>query len=169
MGVPLDWQVQHCVGRVQVHQTRFAVGQPGHGYLPEDGGEPAGVAGLDSTSTVPRRRRKPRLYLPHTARVQVVLEQLAKQPGSFDVESALELAVVEPGALVTVQPAQDGLEALTGSRETIGLAAAGWLLTVRGGRATLRCQRRLLAPAVHWQLGSGPTRRSLRLPQRARG
>src|ERR1035437_9015997 len=119
MGVLLHWQVQHRVSRVQVHQIRFAVGQPGHGYLPEDGGEPAGVTGLDSTSTVPVRVANLHPYLPHAAQVQVVLEQLAKQPSSFDVELTLQLAMVEQGAGVTVQPAQDGLETLTGPRETI--------------------------------------------------
>ena len=61
------------------------------------------------------------LVLSASARqVQVVLEQLAKQSASFDLELTLQLAVVEQGAGVTVQPAQDGLETLTGPRETIG-------------------------------------------------
>ena len=128
-----------------------------------------GVAGLDSTSTVPVGVANLDPYLSHPAQVQVILERLAKQPASFDVELTLKLAVVEQGALITVQPAQDGLETLTAPAKLSGWAAALWLLTGRGGRATLRCQRRLLASAVHWQLRSGLSRLSLRLPRRQTG
>jgi hypothetical protein len=89
------------------------------------GGEPAGVTGLDSTSTVPAGVENLNPHLPHAAQVQVVLEQLAKQLASFDVELTLQLAMVEQGGLVTVQPAQEGLETLTGPCETIGLRRRG--------------------------------------------
>lgn len=125
MGVLLHGQVQHCGSRVQVRATGFTVGQPGHRDLAEDGGEAAGVAGLDSTSTGPDGVEDVDPALPDDTQVDVVLEQLAQQPAAFDVESAFQLGMVEPGHLLAAEPSQDGLEAIARPGETIGARRCG--------------------------------------------
>jgi hypothetical protein len=99
----------------------------------------------------------------------------AEGPGGCAAAGVLRCRVEAParlgraGCSVTVQPAHDGLDTLTGPAKPSACAAAGWLLIGRGRRATLPCRRRLPAPAGQWQLRSGPTRRSRGLRRRQSG
>jgi hypothetical protein len=110
VGVFLGGQVQQPVSGVQVRLAGFAVGQPGHRDRPEHGRQPAGVPGLGPGpgQSVGVEDLDPGLAdLPE---VQVVLQQLAQQRASLDVQAFLQLGVGQPAGLGAVQEPQHRLE-----------------------------------------------------------
>ena len=120
MGVLLDGEVQRGVGRVQVRLAGLAVGDPGHGDLAEDRAQASGVAGFHVRPARPIGASNLDPALPHGTQVHVVLKEQAKQFAAFDVELTFQLSMFQSAAGLTIEPAQDQPEALTGSREALG-------------------------------------------------
>lgn len=143
MGVAFGGEVQHPVGGVQVRVASSAVGEASDLDGAEHGGQGPFVAGLDGPSRCPLGVGDIEAGFALGAQVQVVLEQPAEQFAAVYLESALQLAMVEPARLAAFQPGDDRLELVTRHREGGRVRLGG----VRRHRCPRRRDRRTAMPA----------------------